>query len=93
MKTYTARLATRLSAGVDARLRQLALIRRQRINRLLDELLDAALPPAAELTKQLAGLGPTGLARGCAARCSPSLRLRSPPPLLAGRRSTSWSGP
>ncbi len=57
MKTYTARLATRLSAGVDARLRQLALIRRQRINRLLDELLDAALPPAAELTKQLAGLG------------------------------------
>ena len=57
MKTYSARLATRLSAGVDVRLRQLALIRRQRINRLLDELLDAALPPAAELTAQLAGLG------------------------------------
>ena len=57
MKTYSARLATRLSAGVDARLRQLALIRRQRLNRLLDELLDAALPPAAELTAQMAGLG------------------------------------
>jgi len=42
---------------VDARLRQLALIRRQRINRLLDELLDAALPPAAELATLLAGLG------------------------------------
>jgi hypothetical protein len=57
VKTYSARLATRLSAGVDARLRQLALIRRQRINRLLDELLDAALPPAAELTAWMAGLG------------------------------------
>jgi len=42
---------------VDARLRQLALIRRQRLNRLLDELLDAALPPAAELATLMAGLG------------------------------------
>jgi len=61
VKTYPARLATRLSAGMHARLRQLALIRRQRINRVLDELLDAALPPAAELTAeltaQLAALG------------------------------------
>jgi hypothetical protein len=57
VKIYNARLATRLSASVDARLRQLALIRRQRINRLLDDLLDAALPPAAALTAQLSGLG------------------------------------
>jgi hypothetical protein len=54
--TYRARLATRLTTEADARLRQLALIRRQRINRVLD-LLDAALPTAAELAAQMAGLG------------------------------------
>jgi hypothetical protein len=57
MKTYNARLATRITAGVDARLRQLALLRRQRINRTLDELLDQTLPTSAELTGQLARLG------------------------------------
>ena len=57
MKTYSARLATRLTRGAGARLRQLALIRRQRINRVLDDLLDAALPTAAELAAQMAGLG------------------------------------
>lgn len=57
MKTYNARLATRITAGVDARLRQLALLRRQRINRTLDELLDRTLPTSAELIGQLAQLG------------------------------------
>jgi hypothetical protein len=57
MKTYNARLATRITFGVDARLRQLALLRRQRINRTLDELLDQTLPTSAELTGQLAQLG------------------------------------
>jgi hypothetical protein len=61
VKTYTARLGTRITAGVDARLRQLALIRRQRLSHILDELLDAALPGpaelAAQLTVQLAGFG------------------------------------
>jgi hypothetical protein len=57
MKTYNARLATRITAGVDARLRQLALLHRQRINRTLDELLDQTLPTSAELTGQLARLG------------------------------------
>lgn len=57
MTTYSARLTTRITAGVDARLRQLALIRRQRINRLLADLLDAALPAAADLGAQMAGLG------------------------------------
>lgn len=60
--------AARLTAGVDARLRQLALIRRQRINRLLDDRLDAVLCPAADLTAQLAVLGQT---------CDP--RERAPP--------------
>lgn len=57
MKNYNARLATRITAGVDARLRQLALVRRQRINRTLDDLLDRALPSTEELTSRLARLG------------------------------------
>lgn len=32
-KTYDARLATRITAGVDARLRQLALASRRRVRR------------------------------------------------------------
>ena len=57
MKNYHARLATRITVGVDARLRQLALLRRQRINRTLDDLLDQALPSSRELTGRLALLG------------------------------------
>jgi len=56
-KTYNARLGTRITESVDARLRQLALVRRQRISHVLDEVLDAALPKAADLLAQLASLG------------------------------------
>ena len=50
---YNARLGTRLTENVDARLRQLALIRRRRLSHVLDDVLDAALPTAADLTAQL----------------------------------------
>jgi type IV secretion system protein VirD4 len=56
-KTYSARLATRITPGVDARLRQLALVRRRRISHVLDEVLDAALPKAADLITEMASLG------------------------------------
>lgn len=50
----TARLAADIDASVDARLRLLALVRRQRrIGRLLSDVLDKALPSAEELTAQL----------------------------------------
>jgi hypothetical protein len=53
MAQYDARLATRVTSGVDQRLRQLALARRQRISHVLDELLDKALPTRAELAAEL----------------------------------------
>jgi hypothetical protein len=53
-KFYTARLATRVTTGVDTRLRQLALLRRRRISHVLDDVLDAALPSAEDLSAQLA---------------------------------------
>jgi hypothetical protein len=56
-KTYTARLATRITPSVDTRLRQLALLRHRRINHLLDEILDTALPTPADLLTQMAALG------------------------------------
>lgn len=56
-KTYSTRLATRITPGVDARLRQLALVRRRRISHVLDEVLDAALPTAADLITEMATLG------------------------------------
>ena len=59
-KIYSARLATRVTAGVDARLRQLALIRRRRLSHVLDDVLDAALPTAEDLRAQLARLAGTG---------------------------------
>jgi hypothetical protein len=52
---YDARLATRITSGVDRRLRMLALARSQPVNHVLDSLLDEALPPADELASQLAG--------------------------------------
>jgi hypothetical protein len=53
-KTYNARLATRITTSVDARLRQLALLSRRRISHVLDEVLDSALPTAEDLSTQLA---------------------------------------
>ncbi len=53
-KSYTARLATRVTPSVDTRLRQLALLSRRRISHVLDDVLDAALPSAADLSAQLA---------------------------------------
>ena len=55
-KTYSARLATRVTASVDARLRQLALLSHRRISHVLDEVLDGALPTAEHLSAQLARL-------------------------------------
>ena len=53
-KIYTARLATRVTTSVDTRLRQLALLSRRRISHVLDDVLDAALPSAEDLSAQLA---------------------------------------
>jgi hypothetical protein len=53
-KVYTARLATRVTTSVDTRLRQLALLSRRRISHVLDDVLDAALPSAEDLSSQLA---------------------------------------
>jgi hypothetical protein len=53
MAEYDTRLATRVTSGVDQRLRQLALARRQRLCHVLDELLDEALPTRAELAAHL----------------------------------------
>jgi len=59
-KTYNARLGTRITASVDARLRQLALVRRRRLSHVLDDVLDAALPTAEDLTAQLGRLASAG---------------------------------
>jgi hypothetical protein len=53
-KAYTARLATRVTTSVDTRLRQLALVSKRRISHVLDDVLDAALPSAEDLSAQLA---------------------------------------
>lgn len=55
-KTYSARLATRITTSVDTRLRQLALLSRRRISHVLDDVLDAALPTAEDLSTRLAHL-------------------------------------
>lgn len=46
---YDVRLATKISATVDRRLRMLALIKSQPLSHVLVNLLDQALPPADEL--------------------------------------------
>ena len=56
-KNYSTRLATRITPGVDARLRQLALARHRRISHVLDEVLNAALPTTADLLTEMASLG------------------------------------
>ena len=58
-KAYNARLGTRITESVDARLRQLALVRRRRLSHVLDDVLDAALPTAEDLRAQLARLAGT----------------------------------
>ena len=57
MAEKTARLATRIDTKVDERLRLLAHVRRQRMGRVLSELLDRALPSAVELTEQISNGG------------------------------------
>jgi hypothetical protein len=49
------RLATRISEPVDRRLRLAALVRRMALSQFLDQLLDQALPPVAELAEQIQG--------------------------------------
>jgi hypothetical protein len=58
-KTYDARLATRITASTDARLRQLALAARRPISHVLDDVLDAALPTGDELAARLRKLAST----------------------------------
>lgn len=50
---YDVRLATKISATVDRRLRMLALVRSQPLSHVLVSLLDQALPPADELASLL----------------------------------------
>jgi hypothetical protein len=50
---YDVRLATKITAAVDLRLRMLALSRRQSLNHVLVAVLDQALPPADELASLL----------------------------------------
>jgi hypothetical protein len=50
---YTARLATRLTEDVDARLRLAALLQRLPLCHVVTGLLDRALPSANELADQL----------------------------------------
>ena len=59
-KAYTARLATRVTTSVDTRLRQLALVSRRRISHVLDDVLDATLPSAEDLSAQLARRASSG---------------------------------
>ncbi len=59
-KVYNARLATRITSSVDTRLRQLALVSRRRISHVLDDVLDAALPTADDLTARFTHLVRTG---------------------------------
>ena len=50
---YDVRLATKISATVDRRLRMFALVKGQPLNHVLVNLLDQVLPPAAELASLL----------------------------------------
>jgi uncharacterized protein (DUF2342 family) len=50
---YDARLATRITASVDLRLRMLALLKGQSLSHVLDSVLDETLPAADKLASQL----------------------------------------
>ncbi len=52
---YDVRLATKLTAPVNRRLRMLALVKGEPLSHVLVGLLDQALPPADELASLLAG--------------------------------------
>ena len=51
-----ARLATRISEGVDRRLRLAALVQRMPLGLCLDRVLDQALPPVDQLADQIRGV-------------------------------------
>ena len=51
------RLATSITEGVDRRLRAAALVRKIPLNRLVDQVLDEALPPVEELAERMKGGG------------------------------------
>jgi hypothetical protein len=53
---YDVRLATRITAAVDRRLRMLALVKGEALSHVLTGLLDEALPPADELASRLTGV-------------------------------------
>ena len=50
---YDVRLATRITAAVDRRLRMLALVNSQPLSHVLVSILDQVLPPADELASLL----------------------------------------
>ena len=52
------RLATRISATTDRRLRLAALLCRQPLYQFLDQTLDRVLPPVGELAEQIQGGAP-----------------------------------
>jgi predicted HicB family RNase H-like nuclease len=52
---YDVRLATSITEGVDRRLRAAALVRKIPLNRLVDQVLDEALPPVEELAERMKG--------------------------------------
>jgi hypothetical protein len=58
MASYNTRLGTWISEDVDRRLRLTAVLRKTRLNRLLDHLLDQALPSQSDLTAQMQGVAP-----------------------------------
>lgn len=64
---YDVRLATRITSTVDRRLRMLALVKSQPLNRVLVSLLDQALPPADELAALLGTGEHAGASDGAAA--------------------------
>jgi predicted HicB family RNase H-like nuclease len=55
MTDYSERLATRISPGVDRRLRLAAALGRHRLGELVDQLLDQGLPSNEELAEQAQG--------------------------------------
>ena len=59
-RTHDARLGTRITEDAGARLRQLALIRRQCLRDALDGVPGAALPTAADPTAQLGRFASSG---------------------------------
>src|SRR5215472_6757304 len=92
-KTYNARLATRITASTDARLRQLALITRRRISHVLDDVLDAALPTAEELAARLSRLASTGQDREDQHPADRAAHQETGPPGLAATGEKTSSRP